>query len=94
MYFPYKFSSRYVTLLLTIGTYAALVLAVVGRSSLNPLSLVALVSVGFASKIIDISWREYENVNKLHDARKYAFLIHLTICIVIMASSLSSQALL
>ncbi len=90
MYFPFYISSRVVTLFLTILIYAAFVLAVVGRSSLNPLSLIALFSIVFALMIINISCKEYENVRKLRDARKYAFLIHLTICIVIIASSLSS----
>ena len=90
MYFNFKFSSRFITLLLTILIYASLVLAVFGRSSLNPLSLIALFSIVFALIIINISWKEYENLRKLQDAGKYAFLIHLTICIVIIASSLSS----
>lgn len=90
MYFNLKFSSRFITLFLTILIYASLVLAVFGRSSLNPLSLIALFSIVFALIIINISWKEYENLRKLQDARKYAFLIHLTICIVIIASSLSS----
>ena len=90
MYFPFYISSRVVTLFLIILIYAALVLAVVGRSSLNPLSLIALFSIVFALMIINILWKEFENVRKLRDARKYAFLIHLTICIVIIASSLSS----
>ena len=90
MYFPYYISSRFVTLFLTISIYAALVLAVFGRSSLNPLALTALFSIVFALMIINISWKEYENIRKLQDAGKYAFLIHLTICIVIIASSFSS----
>ena len=49
---PPGFSSRSVTIILTIAVYAALILAVLGRSSLNPLSLAALFSVVFARKII------------------------------------------
>ncbi len=90
MYFHIKFSSRFITLFLTILIYASLVLAVFGRSSLNPLSLVALISIIFALMIIKIIWKDYEKVSVLQNARKYAFLIHLSICIVIIAASLSS----
>ena len=90
IYFPYKFSSRFITLLLTILIYASLALAVFGRSSLNPLSLLALISIIFALMIIKIIWKDYENVRVLQNARKYAFLIHLSICIIVIAASLSS----
>lgn len=90
MYFPYKFSSRFITLFLIILIYTSLVLAVFGRSSINPLSLAALFSIIFASKIINKIWKEYENVMILQNARKNAFLIHLSICIVIITTSLSS----
>ena len=90
MYFPYKFSSRFITLFLIILIYTSLVLAVLGRSSLNPLSLVALFSIIYALTIINKIWKDYENVRVLQNARKNAFLIHLSICIVIIATSLSS----
>jgi 1,4-dihydroxy-2-naphthoate octaprenyltransferase len=91
MVFPFYISSRFVTIALTILIYATLILAVFVRSSLNPLSLIALFSIVFTLIIIKISWNEYENVRKMRNARKYAFLIHLTICIVIIASSLSTS---
>lgn len=90
MYFNYKFSSRIITLFLTLLVYLSLVLAVFGRSSLNPLSLIALFSLIFALMIIKIVWKNYENERELRNARKYAFLIHLSICIVIITASLSS----
>lgn len=90
MYFPYKFSSRFITLFLTILIYVSLVLAVFGRSSLNPLSLIALFSLIFALMIIKIIWKDYENIRVLQNAVKYAFLIHLSICVVIILASLSS----
>jgi len=89
--FPVYFASRFVTTLLTILIYLTLVLAVFGRSSLNPLSLTALLSICFALKIISISMNEYSNNKKMLKARKYAFLIHLTICIIIIVSSLSTE---
>ena len=91
MLFPVHFASRYVTTILTILIYLILVLAVFGRSSLNPLSLTALLSICFALKIISISMNEYSNNKKMLKARKYAFLIHLTICIIIIVSSLSTE---
>lgn len=91
MIFPFRFSSRFVTMTLTTLIYATLLLAVVGRSSLNPLSLTALFSIVFAQMIINISWNEYENVSKMRNARKYAFLIHLIICFVIISTSLSTS---
>ena len=90
MYFPYIFSSRFITLFLIILIYAALILAVFGRSSLNPLSLVALFTIIFALMIIKMIWKDYENRRVLQNIRKKTFLIHLLICIVIIATSLSS----
>jgi len=90
MYFTNKGSSRYITTLLIILIYASLILAVVGRSSLNPLSLIALFSLIFALMIIRLIWQDYANIRALQSAKKYAFLIHLSICIIIIAASLSS----
>lgn len=90
MYFPYKFSSRIITPFLTLLIYVSLVLAVWGRSSLNPLSLIALFSLIFAWMIIKIVWKDYENIKGFQNAEKYAFLIHLSICIVVILASLSS----
>lgn len=90
MYFESKFSSRIITLFLVLLIYVSLVLAVFGRSSLNPLSLAALFSLLFALMIIKIIWKDYENIKVLQNAEKYAFLIHLSICIVIILTSLSS----
>ena len=90
MYFNYRFSSRIITFFLILLIYASLVLAVFGRSSLNPLSLIALFSLIFALMIIKIIWKDYENIRVLQNAEKYAFLIHLSICVVIILASLSS----
>ncbi len=90
MIFTPRFSGRFVTLILTIFLYATLVLAVFARSSLNPLSLTALLSFGPALKIVTVSWNEYANVTKMLKVRGYAFIIHLAICIIIIVSSLTS----
>lgn len=91
MYFNYKFSSRFFTLILIVLIYSSLVLAVLVRSSLNPLSLMALFSIIFAIKIARSIWHAYENEKVLYRIRKYAFLIHLTICVVIIITSLLSD---
>ncbi len=90
MYFNYKFSSRIITLFLSLLIYGSLLLAVFGRSSLNPLSLIASFSLIFALMIIQIIWKDYENIWVLKNAERYAFLIHLSICVVIILASLSS----
>jgi len=90
MIFTPRFSGRFVTLILTIFLYATLVLAVFARSSLNPLSLIALLSFGLALKIVTVSWNEYANVTKMLKVRGYAFIIYLAICIIIIVSSLTA----
>ncbi len=90
MYFTNKVSGRYLTTLLVILIYVSLILAVAGRSSLNPLSLIALFSLISALMIIRIIWKDYENVRALKRAEKYAFFIHLSICVFITLSSVSS----
>ena len=90
MLFSQRFAARYLTLLLILLVYASLLLAVIGRSSLNPLSLVALFSVVLAVRVIHISWKEYNNINKMRRALHYVFLIHIVIGTVIILSSLSS----
>ncbi len=90
MIFTFHFAGRFVTLILTILLYSTLVLAVFGRSSLNPLSLTAILSLGIALKIVTISWKEYANVKKMIKVQSYAIKIHFAICIIIIVSSLSS----
>ena len=90
MIFTFYFAGRFITLILTILLYSTLVLAVFTRSSLNPLSLIALLSLGLALKIVTVSWNEYANVTKMLKVRGYAFIIHLAICIIIIVSSLTA----
>jgi len=93
MVFTPRFSGRYVTLVLTILLYLTLIMAVFARSSLEPLSLIALLSLGLALKIVTVTWNDYANVTKMLKVRTYAFLIHLAICIIIFASSLTALLL-
>lgn len=90
MYFNKKFSSRIITIFLILIIYVSLVLAVFGRSSLNPISLTALFSIIFAGLIIKKIWTDYKSIKVLKKVEKYAFLIHLSICIAIILASFSS----
>lgn len=88
MYFPFSVSCRIVTPILIISLYGALILSVWGRSSLNPFSLAGLFSILLAIKIINIT-RSVEIEKELQKAEKYAMLIHLSVCIIIISSFLS-----
>ena len=88
MTFPPRFSGRYITLVLTLLLYGTLIMAVIERFSLEPLSLIGVLSMGLAVRIVAISWNGYESEKKMLKAREYAFLIHLFLCIIISASSL------
>jgi len=88
MIFPFHFAGRIVPILSVILIYASLVLAVFGRSSLNPLPLIALLSSVLAIKIITVLWNDYENINKMLKARSYAGIVYLIICLSIITSSL------
>lgn len=92
MHFSHGFSGRYVTLFLILSIYAALLLAVFGRSSLNPLSLTALVSAVPAIMIIRTLWNDYQDPRRLVIARKYSILIHLFVSAAIIAACLSSAS--
>lgn len=89
-YFTPGFSGRYVTLLLVLSVYAALVLAVLGRSSLNPFSLAGLASVVFAVRMMRGIWKGYQDPSKLQTAAQCSISIHATISTAIIAASLSS----
>ena len=88
MIFPFHFAGRIVPILLVILIYASLVLAVFGRSSLNPLSLIALLSSVLAIKIVTVLWNDYEDINKMFKARSNAGNVYLIICLSIITSSL------
>ena len=88
MLFSPKFSARFGTLILGILIYMTILVAVFARSSLNPLSLVALISFPFALKIIIVAWNEYSNISKRREILKYAIIIHYTISMIIIASSI------
>jgi 1,4-dihydroxy-2-naphthoate octaprenyltransferase len=90
MLFPYHIAGRILIILLIILLYATVILAVFGRSSLNPLSLTALLTSVIAVKIGAVSWNEYANKKKMFKVRKYTIVLHFAICIIIIVSSLAS----
>lgn len=90
MIFSQFFSGRFVTLFLTVLIYATLIGAVLVRDSLNPLSLIALLSLGLAIKIITISWIEYSDSSKMSKLPVYSKMIHHFICAAIIFTSLGT----
>lgn len=84
-----RFSGRFGVLALLILLYATIFLAVFS-TSIMPLALIALLSLGFAWKIIAVSWNEYANEKQRLVVRKNAIILHLITCIIITASSLTA----
>ena len=91
MYFPANFSNRIIPLLLNILIYAAIGLAVLGRSSISPISLFGFLSVIFSISMMKILWENNGDMEKLETTERYAFLIHLSVCSLIIAGSLFSM---
>ncbi len=88
MLFPFRFSGRIVPLLLCILIYATLTLAIWGRPALNPVALTALLSGPLAFQIIRILWHDPMDRSQLYMARKYAYYVHMIVCLAIIGSSL------
>lgn len=88
--FTYRFAGRYGTATLTMLMFSTLVLAVFGRSSLNPLSLTALLCAPLALKIVVTSWNHYDQTEEMRKARQAAFGLHASVCFLIVMSSLAS----
>jgi 1,4-dihydroxy-2-naphthoate octaprenyltransferase len=90
MIFSPRFGGRYFTLALAGLPHITLVAAVIERSAVDPLSLIALLSLGLALKNVTVSWTDYANEARMLRIRRNAFLIHLVICTVIALSSLGT----
>ena len=88
MIFPPQFSGRYIPNILIILILVLLIASVIIRHSLNPLSLTGLLSIIFGIKTFKISWNSYSNISEMLKVQKYAFIIHLIICLSICLSSL------
>ena len=82
-----RFSGRFVVIALSMLLYATLLLAVF-TASLVPLTLIALLLVGLVWKIVTVSWKEYSCQERMFEARRNAFMLHLATCSIIAASSL------
>ncbi len=84
-----RFSGRFVVLSLSILLYVTLSLAVFS-ASINPLVVVAVLSIGFAWRIVSVSWHEYTNPERMRKAHLNSFKLHFATCIIIAASSLAA----
>ncbi len=84
-----RFSGRFVVLALSMLLYATLLLAVF-TASLTPLTLIALLLVRLVWRIVAVSWNEYMCSERMLAVRKNAFMLHLTTCSIIAASSLAT----
>jgi len=82
-----RLSGRFVTCILLILIYATLILAVF-TASIQPTSLIVLLSSVLALKVVTVSWIHYKNKSRMLEARKNAFMLHLVTCIIITASTL------
>ena len=73
MLFPEHFARGIVTPFLSILVYLTLVLAVFGRSSLNPLALTCMFSIGFALKIISLVRNKDTTIREIHKVKPMHF---------------------
>jgi 1,4-dihydroxy-2-naphthoate octaprenyltransferase len=85
--FGLETSCRYITPVLVIILYVSLLLAVLSGAC-SPLAGIAVLSVYFAFKIINISWRSHRDEQKMRAAIKHAIILHLILGISIIVSSL------
>ena len=87
--FGTRFSERFVVPGLSILLYATVFLAVFS-TSICPLALVAVASLGLAWRVVVVSWKESASQTRMLQARRNAFRLHLAICIIIAASSVAA----
>ncbi len=89
MFFGPRMSARFAVPGLSILLYATLFLAVFS-ASIMPLALIALLAVGFAGKVITVSWNDYESEARMLQVHQNAFKVHLGTSIIMVASSLAA----
>jgi len=87
MHFPYFVSRKIITVALLFLIYLSLILAVLGRSSLSPFSLIAFFSWAYGWKIIQEVWKGEGYAGELHNSLKYSIYIHCIVCYSIMITS-------
>lgn len=84
-----RFTGRWIILALALGLYATLLLATFS-ASINPLALVALLTIPLVWTIVLASWTEYDNPTRLLAARKQAIRLHLITCLILAVSPLAA----
>jgi 1,4-dihydroxy-2-naphthoate octaprenyltransferase len=84
-----RLSARCGTLMLVLLLFGAIIGPVLNRSSLPPLSLVAILSSGPALAVLRVAWNEYASETRMMMARQVALLVHGALCAVISAASLT-----
>jgi len=85
-----SFSARFITLALSIGFYAAFFLAAFASSISWWAVLIVVLSFGLVRRIVVVSWKEYNSMPRLIEARKKAFALHLATSLIIAATSLTA----
>jgi 1,4-dihydroxy-2-naphthoate octaprenyltransferase len=83
--FGLKFSARFGVLTLVAAFFGTLVVAVISVST-SPLTLITLVSIVPAWKIVTIAWSEYTRPEQMITLGKYAFVLHLITGLIFAAS--------
>jgi 1,4-dihydroxy-2-naphthoate octaprenyltransferase len=88
--FGLKFSARFGVLALAAAFFGTLIVAVISAST-SPLTLIALLLIGFVWKIVTVSWNEYARPEQMIAPGRYAFVLHLVTGLIFAASSLVTQ---
>jgi len=89
--FSPPYSARYGTLILVLLVFSAIIGSVLIRSSVPPLSLLALISSALALPVLRISWSDYADRARMLTARSYALLAHGALCLVVSVASVTSH---
>lgn len=75
-----SFSARFITLALSVVFYAAFFLAAVASSIPWWAALIVALLFGLVRRIVALSWKEYDSLPRIIEARKKAFALHLATC--------------
>jgi 1,4-dihydroxy-2-naphthoate octaprenyltransferase len=87
--FGRRFTGRWVILVLALGFYATLLLAAFS-ASINPLALVALLTLPLVWTIVSASWTEFDNPTRMLAARRQAIRLHLISSLILAVSPLTA----
>lgn len=86
--FGLKFSARFGVLAILAAFFGTLIVAVIS-ASIPPLTLIALVLILPAWKIVTIAWSEYTRPERMIALGKHAFVLHLMTGLVFVVSPLA-----